>query len=101
ITKRRDGSAANKLHHHERPTTVGEARIEHPGDVRVVHALEGAAFGFESRENVTTLGARLEQFECDVALHRRRLLGAPDDAHPSFADLFAENVRSNANAGPV
>ena len=43
----------------------------------------------------------LMTFERDLALHRLRLLGHPDDAHAPFADLLQELVGPDHRAGPI
>ena len=68
ITVLRDRHALDVFHDEKRPAAVGDAGIEHPGDVRMIHDGEGLPLGVESGQNVAAVHAGLDQLDGDRAL---------------------------------
>jgi hypothetical protein len=83
-----DGSAPDQLHDEVGPAGLGGPRIQHPGDVRVVHQGQGLSLGREAGEDFPGVHARLEDLESDHAADRLLLLGQVDDAKAAFPDLL-------------
>ena len=81
-----------------RPAAAG-ARIQHAGDVRVVHQGQRLPLGLEAGDDLPRVHAGLDQLDGDQALDRLGLLGHPDAAHAPFADLLNELVRADHHAG--
>ena len=88
----RDRHALDQLHDEVGPAGVGRARIEHPGDVRMVHHRQGLPLGLEAGDHLPRVHARLDDLERDRPLDRLGLLGHEDDAHAAFADLLQQLV---------
>ena len=91
-----DAQALDQFHHKVRPAHVSRARIQHFGNVGVVHQGQGLAFGLEAGENLTGIHARLDYLEGDLALNRLLLVGKIDDATPTLADFLQQLVATNA-----
>ena len=88
----RDANAAHQLHHEERPTHVGRARIQHLGDVGMIHHRQRLPFGFEPRDNLLGVHAQLDYLERHAPPHRFSLLRDIDHATPAFADPLKQLV---------
>ena len=93
------GHALDQLHHEVRPAAVGRARIEHLGDVGMIHHRQGLPLGLEPGDHLPRVHARLDDLERDPALDRLRLLGHVDHAHAAFADLLEQLVGADLRAG--
>ncbi len=65
-------------------------------DVGMVHEGQRLAFPPEARDERHGGHARANHFEGDVADYRLALMGAEDDAHASFAELFDNVVGAGA-----
>src|SRR5439155_15816841 len=76
--------------------SVGRARVEYLGDVRVVHQGNGLALGFEAGDDTLGVHAHLDHLERDLAAHWFLLLGHIDQAASPFADLLEEFVAAYA-----
>ena len=92
IAELRDGNAFHQFHDEERRTRLRHTAIENLGDVRMIHHGERLPFRFETRKHRLGVHAGLDQFHRHEALHRFRLLGAPDAAHAPFSDQFDQLV---------
>ena len=80
-------------------TGLCHPRVEHFGDIRVVHQREGLPFGLEAGDHLSRVHPGLDDLEGDLALHRPFLLGQEDDAEAAFTDLLHQFVRTNLRAG--
>ena len=77
------------------------SRIEHFGDVRMVHHRQRLPLGLEAGDHLPRVHARLDDLERDRPLDRLGLLGHEHDAHAAFADLLQQLVRPDDRAGPL
>ena len=77
---------------------LGRARVEHLGDVRVIHQGERLALGLEASQHLPRVHTRLDELERDHAPNRFRLLGHVDRAHAALADLLKQLVRADVRA---
>ena len=80
--------------------------VEHAGDVGVVHQGQRLAFGIEPGQDGAAVHAGLDDLDGDHPPYRRGLLGHPDAAHATLADLLDELVltrqhRPAPSAGPA
>ncbi len=91
----RDRNALDQFHHEVGPAAVGGARIEHLGDVGVVHHGQGLALGLETSDHLPGVHARLDDLQRHPPLDRLGLLGHVDHAHAAFADLLQQLVRTD------
>src|SRR5262249_18882385 len=78
---------------------ANRARIQHLGDVGVVHQGQGLAFGLEAGDDLPRIHAGLDDLQSYFAANRLLLLGHEDDAEAAFADLLNELVRPDHGAG--
>ena len=77
---------------------VGRTRIEHLGDVRMVHHRQRLPLGLEAGDHLLGVHARLDDLQRDAAADRLGLLGDIDDAHAPFADLLQQLVGADERA---
>ena len=96
-----DRHALHQLHDEVGPAAVGRARVEHLGDVRVVHHRQRLPLGLEAGDHLPGVHARLDDLQRDGPLDRLGLLGHEHDAHAAFADLLQELVGADDRAGPL
>jgi hypothetical protein len=98
---RRDRRADDQLHHEERPAAVGDACVEHPRDVRVLHHLEHLALDFESFGRPPARRVRLQDLDRDAPPDRRGLVRLEHDAAAAaaLAQPSDESVRPDRRAG--
>ena len=68
VAELRDRNAMDEFHHEVRPATVGRARIEHLGDVGVVHQRQGLAFGLEPGDHLPRVHPRLDDLQGHASL---------------------------------
>src|SRR4030095_11748823 len=87
-----DADAAYQFHHEEESPGVGRARIEHLGDVRMVHHRQRLALGFEPGDEPAAVHAQLDDLERHAAAHRLGLLRDIYHAAPAFADALQQLV---------
>ena len=73
-------------------------RIEHLGDVRMIHHRQRLALGFEAGDDLLGVHAQLDDLERDAAAHRFLLLGHVDHAAAAFADFLEQFVAADAVA---
>ena len=95
----RDGHALDQLHHKVGPPGAnatglsrGRARVEHLGNVRVVHQRQRLPFRFKAGNDLTAIHAGLDNLQGNFALDGLGLLGHEDGAHAAFADLLEQLV---------
>jgi hypothetical protein len=95
----RDRHPVNQLHHEVRPARLSCPRVEHPGDVLVVHHRQRLPLGLEPGHDLPRVHSRLEYLQGDPAAHRLRLLGHEDQTEAAFADLLQQLVRADHRTG--
>ena len=96
-----DGHAFDQFHHEIGPAGVRRPRVEHLGDVRMVHQRQGLPLGLEAGDHLGGVHARLDDFQRHPAPHRLLLLGHVDNAEPALADLLQQFVGPNHGAGSL
>ena len=94
-----DLDAAHQFHDEVGPAGVGGARVEHLGDVRMVHHRQRLALGFEAGDDRLGVHAQLDDLERDAAAHRFLLLGHVNHAAAAFADFLEQFVAADPVAG--
>ena len=87
--------APHQFHHEIWPASVSRARIEHFGNVRMIHQRQGLALGFEAANDTASVHAELDNFEGDLSADRLLLLGHIDDSAAALADLLKELESAN------
>ena len=87
--------AAHQFHDEVGPARLRRARIEHLGDVRMVHQRQRLPLGFEAGDDLPGVHAQLDDLERDAAPHRLLLLGHVDHAAAAFADLLQQLVAAD------
>src|SRR5262249_36559358 len=70
-------------------------RIQHPGDVGMIHQSKGLAFRFEPRDHALGIHAELDDLQSHAPPDRFLLLGHIDHAAPAFSDLLKQFVTPN------
>lgn len=90
--------AGNVLHDEERPTEIGGAGVEHPGDAGMIHERERLPLGFEPRDDVLAVHPRLDDLNRDLPPYGVVLLGKINRPHAAFADLLDKAVIANGRA---
>ena len=97
----RDRLAAHQLHHEIEPAGLGRARVEDPGDVRMLHQRQGLPLGLEARDHLPRVHAQLDDLQRHAPLHRRFLLGHEDRAETALADQLQQLVAPDDRAGAL
>ena len=87
-----DGYATDQFHHKVWAALLCGARIEHLGDVRMIHHRQRLALGFEPGGDLLRVHAQLDDLERDAAAHRFGLLSDIHDAAAAFADVLEQLV---------
>ena len=95
----RDGQPGDILHHEIGAPVERRARVEHLGDVRVIHQRQRLALGLEPRHHFGAVRAGPCQFDGDPTPHRLLLLRQPNLAHSADADQFEQGVRPDDVGG--
>ncbi len=93
------GDAVDQFHHEVGAPAFGGARVEHLGNVGMVHHRQRLPLGFEAGDHLPRVHARLDDLQRDAAFDRLLLLGHVDDAHAAFADLLQQLVGADLGAG--
>ena len=75
-------------------------RVQHLGNVRVVHHRQGLAFRLEAGDDLGRVHASFDNLQSDPAFDRLLLLGHEDRAHAAFADLLEQLVGADDCAEP-
>jgi len=94
-----DAHAAHQFHDEVRAARRGGTTIMHLGDVRMVHHRQRLALGFEARDDLPRVHAKLDDLERDAAANGFLLLRHVNDAASSLTDFLKEFVASDALAG--
>ena len=89
-----DADAPDQFHHEVGLAGVGGSRIEHPGDVRMIHHRQRLPLSLEPGDDHFGVHAQLDDLERDAAADRLGLLGDIDHAVPAFTDLLQKFVRA-------
>ncbi len=87
-----DAETPHQLHHEVRSAVVGDPGVQDLGDARMIHHREGLSLGFESRDHLAGVRARLHHLEGDATAHRLELLRGVHDAHAPLAEELDEVV---------
>ena len=87
------------LHHEVRPALSRHATVEHRGDRGMHHQRERLTLGFEARDHLAGIHARLDHFQRDEPMDWARLLGKPHFSHAARAEDTNQPVRTNRQAG--
>ena len=95
-----DRHATDQLHHEIWPPRLGCSRVEHLGDMGVLHECQGLSLRLEAGDDLATVHSRLDDLQCDATFDRAGLLSQVNDAHPAFADLLQKLVWPYVGAGP-
>ena len=99
VAKIRDADAAHQFHDEIRPARFRRARVEHPGDVRMIHECQRLALGLEACDDLPRVHAGLDDLESDAALDRLALFGRVNLAEPALADFLQQLVAPDHLAG--
>jgi hypothetical protein len=90
-----DGDPADQLHDEVRSARVGGPRVQHLGDVGVVHQRQRLALRLEAANHVLGVEARLNELERDLAADRLLLHRHVDDAEAALANALQQLVAAN------
>ena len=82
------GISCDIFHHEIRSPFIGRSRIDHAGDMRMVHSGEGLSFCFEARDHAFGIQSQFEDLQGDLSFDRKALLGEINGPAPAFANLF-------------
>ena len=93
-----DGDAVDVLHHEKGPPVIAGSGVKNVGDIGVVHQRQRLTFALEARQHLPAIHAQLDDFQCNLAANRVRLLGQVDRAHTPFADLAQKLIASEVVA---
>ena len=97
----RDGHAPDQFHHEVWPAALGGPRVQHPGDVRMIHQRQRLALGLKPGDDLASVHPRLDNLEGDLAMHRLFLLRHEHPAKAPFADFLQQLVAANDGARPL
>ena len=61
----------------------------------MVHQGERLTLGFETRNDLSRIHPRLEDFQRNLTAHGLNLFGHVNDAEPAFANLLEQPVRTD------
>ncbi len=86
---------AHQVHHEERPARLSGTRIQHLGDIRMVHQGQRLPLGLEASDDLSRIHPQLDDLEGDAAFDRFALLGHIHHAKAAFTDLFQQLVAAN------
>jgi hypothetical protein len=92
ITVVGDRHTADQLHHEVGAAGGRASRVEHAGDVRVIHQGQRLALGLEPGDDVAGVHPRLQDLERDLAADRLGLLGHEDQAEAPLTDELHQPV---------
>ena len=93
ITVVGDRHTADQLHHEVGAAGGGASRVEHAGDIRVIHQGQSLALGLEPSDHVAGIHPRLQDLERDLATDRLGLVGDENQPESALADLFHQPIR--------
>ena len=90
-----DRNAAHQFHHEVGPARVGRARVEHLGDVRMIHHRQRLPLGLEAGDDLLGVHAQLDDLERDLAADGFLLFRQPDHAEAAFAEFLQQLVAAD------
>ncbi len=90
-----DLDAPHQFHDEVGPARLRRARIEHLGDVRMIHHRQRLPLGLEPGDDLLGVHAQLDDLERHAAAHRFGLLGHIDHAAAAFAHALQQFVAPN------
>ena len=73
-------------------------RVQHLGDVWVIHHRQGLPFGLESGDDLLCVHAEFDNLQRHLAAHRIFLLGHVDDAEAAFPQKLEQFVATDGCA---
>ena len=94
-----DLDAPHQFHDEERPARVRGARIQHFGDVGMVHQRQRLPLGFKSGDHIFGLHAQLDDLQRHPAANRRRLFSHIHHPAPPLADWLEQFVMTDLVTG--
>ena len=94
-----DGHAAHQLHDEVRSAVVGGPRIEHAGDVRVLHECQRPPLALEAPDDLLAVHSRLDHLEGHLTPDRLGLRGAPHAAEAAVAQHLEQGVGTDGVPG--
>ena len=94
-----DFDAAHQFHDKKRPARDRRARVQDPGNVRMIHQGQGLPFRLKPGDDRLGIHAQLDDLEGDSAPNGFLLFGHINHAATAFADLLQKFVAANAVAG--
>ena len=89
----------HQFHHKIGAALCRGSRIEHPGDVRVIHQCQRLPLGLEPGDNLPRVHAELDHLQGHLTFYRLLLLGHPHRAAAALANLFDQFVAADHGAG--
>jgi hypothetical protein len=93
-----DAHAPDQLHDEVRAAGVRGTRVEHLGDVRVVHQRQRLPLRLEPGDDLSGVHAQLDDFQCQAPAHRFKLLRRIDDPAATLAEFLQQHVAANTVA---
>ena len=98
VAIRGDFDAAHQFHDEIRAPGERRAGIEHLCNIRMVHYGQRLPLGFEPRDDVARVHAKLDDLQRDAAADRLLLLGHINYTAAPFTELLKELVVTDAVA---
>jgi hypothetical protein len=93
-----DGDALDQLHDKIGPVVGRRSRVEHLGNVGMIHHRQRLPFLLEAGNHPVGVHAFLDDFQGHPALHRLFLLCQKHRAHAALAEFLQELVWADARA---
>ena len=81
------------------PARSGGPRVQHPGDVGVIHQGQRLPLGLEPGDDLPGIHPRLDDLQGNPAADRLALFGDINNPHAAFADLLPKLVGADRGAG--
>ena len=96
-----DGLALHQLHHEVVASIVGDAAVDHLGDVGMIHHRQRLAFQLEARQHALAVHARSQDLQRHLLDEWFAALGLPHHAEAAGAQLLDQRVVAQLVAGTV
>ena len=93
-----DADTAHQFHHEVGPAHIGRARIEHLGNVRMIHHRQRLTLRFEPGDDLLGVHAQLDDLERHATPYWLRLIGHIHHAAATFADPLQKFVATEGRA---
>src|SRR4029453_4205183 len=87
---------SHQLHYKVRPARFGRPRVEHSGNVWMVHHRQGLSLRLEASDDTLGIHPELDDLEGDPASDRFLLFGHIDKPAAAFPDLLQQLVATDA-----